>query len=303
MKRALVTGASGFVGTHLVKALVENGHSVIAIRRGGAPSVHDERVSWVQADLSAPNEVDRLSLPDSIDVLFHLAAWTPKRTGPQDPDAIARDGILGTDALLRAVLPRLRRVVFASSLDVYGPVTGLITEKTTPRPATLYGVAKLLTESIVRQRCSEHGVGAVVLRLGHIYGPGEDAYQKLIPSTIRRILGGERAKISGDGSVRRDLLYVADAVSGLLAAGIRGTGETINLCAGVSHSIREVVATIAAQMGAAGEVEDESTTGQVSASYEFDIAVARRVLAFAPTTQLGDGLASEIAHMRLNARG
>ncbi len=295
--RVVVTGGTGFVGRHLVSALVDAGVQVVSLVRRGGDVSGRAGLRIVDVDLGDARGLDALDLGRS-DILFHLAAWTPKQSGPQDVDAIVRSNVLGTDQLLRALLPRVDRVVFASSIDVYGTLEGRVGDAAPTTPTTIYGAGKLIAESIVRQRAAEAGRSWCVLRLGHIYGPGEAAYRKLVPLTIERVLRGELPLTLGDGLERRDLLYVADAVAALSSAARSTATGPFNLVSGVSYTVRDIVGTIEDIAGASQRAAFGEPRHGPPPVLDFDTTQIRQALDFQPRTALRDGLAREIENVR-----
>jgi len=143
-----------------------------------------------------------------------------------------------------------QKMIFASTLDVYAqPPNGhVLTESSPLSPSTLYGASKLFCEQLVRTFARQHGYGYAILRFGHIYGPGEEAYSKLIPVAIQALLRNESPVIHGDGSVQRDLLFVEDAVEVTLRAAVAKIEklDPVNIVSGKSTSVRQIVEILTA---------------------------------------------------------
>jgi UDP-glucose 4-epimerase len=137
------------------------------------------------------------------------------------------------------------------------------------------------------------------MRIGHVYGPGEERYAKLVPETIRRVLAGQTPRMAGDGSDRRDLIYVDDAAEALVracAAPLDGV-RTINVARGESYAIHDVVGTIAALAGYTGPVEQLPRPADAYSTV-FDTSVMARVLGTWSFVSLADGLRREIDAFR-----
>ncbi len=286
----LVTGASGFIGRHLVGALRR--HFPDATLRTLSGRLGDARAGVAPFD-------------ERFDGAFHLAARTPHGSGPEDAAsvrAVIDANVIGLEALLDALAGRCQRVVFASTLDVYRPPDDdvALDEKSPLGPATVYGASKILGETMLRAWAARHDVRFAILRLTHVYGPGEHHYRKLIPVAIERALAGLPIRVSGDGSALRDFAYVTDVAESFVAAWRRlagGSLDTVNVASGRSVPVHEVARTIGSLVpGAVLAFDAASTTPQ--RSYRFDVARMRRELGATTTTTLVEGLRAEIDAFR-----
>jgi nucleoside-diphosphate-sugar epimerase len=214
------------------------------------PSVLREGETWITVALDQlTSKIWQREGVGRFDIVFHLGAFTPKRSGNEESVAeIYESNLLGTRALLESMRDAPKKIIFASTLDVYAPQQNgyVLTERSPLLPATIYGASKLFCEHLVRAFAQRRGFGCAILRYGHIYGPGEEAYFKLIPATIQTLLRNEGPIVYGDGSSLRDFLYVEDAVEATLRAGTSevDTSEAVNIVSGNSTSIREVVETL-----------------------------------------------------------
>jgi nucleoside-diphosphate-sugar epimerase len=293
LKTVLVTGARGFIGRRLVAKLrAQPEYRVWALGRAGDDELH------VSLEALTP-QFWRDRRIDAIETVVHLGAFTPKnQEQADDARSIVTGNIDGTLALLESLPGTPRHIVFASAIDVYERAPGRVIDESSPVvPATLYGASKVLGEALVRSFARRTGCRYTVLRIGHIYGPGEERYEKVIPSLIRAMLQGAVPTLSGDGSVLRDFLYVDDAVEAIAAAArTGGTDEIINVVRGESISIREVAQRIAAVAGYRGEF---CYTGPNAVSLRFDNARMRQLLHVQNFMPLDEGLAREIAAFQL----
>lgn len=290
----LVTGASGFVGRHVVAAL--------------AARFPDATVRTLAGRL-ADARAGVAPFVERFDGVFHLAARTARASGPESADdarSVIEANVTGLDALLAALDGRCERLVFASTLDVYRPPgEGEILHEASPLgPTSIYGASKVLGETLVRAWSARHGVPFAILRLTHVYGPGERRYRKLIPVAIERALAGEPIAVSGDGSALRDVLYVADAAHAFVAAWQRlstGSLDTINVATGRSVSVLEVARTIAALVPGT-RLALEGAPAAPQRSYRFDVARMGEALGVA-VTPLEAGLRAEIDSYGAQPRG
>jgi nucleoside-diphosphate-sugar epimerase len=177
-----------------------------------------------------------------------------------------------------------------------------LTEASPLGPTTLYGGSKLFCEQLVRAYGRTSGCRTALLRYGHIFGPGEEAYGKLIPSTIRRLFTAESPTLDGDGSAERDLLYVDDAVEATLRAAVAHQREIgpLNVVRGASMPIRDVVNILVRLTGFPGPVMFR-TDRPAGASLRFDNRLMRDTLGTWPLVSLEEGLRREVDHAKAHA--
>jgi len=303
-KTLLVTGATGFIGTHLVERLRQfAGTRLVLLSR--RPVAHGARDSttWVTADLRTLSEATwQKAGIEHLDFVFHLGCFTP-RSGRQadDVERALHDNIEGTWMLLQSLPAAPERLVLASTLDVYAPPGdgAVISEQTPCAPAGLYGISKLLGEEMAATHARAQGYDLAILRYGHIFGPGEDAYCKLIPEAIRQLRRGQAPTVYGDGGAERDFLYVADAVEATIRAALSDRAELgpVNIVRGQSHTIRHVVEILAEAAGFPGRIKyfRDKPLGH---SLRFDNALMRELLGQWPLVSLEEGLRREIQSVR-----
>jgi nucleoside-diphosphate-sugar epimerase len=300
----LVTGAGGFIGSHLTR-LLRDAHprtTIVAQHspRRTPPLVPQPNLSLLPAELKdIGSALSANHLPRRYDGVFHLAAYTPKASGNEDEAAVIESNIVGLRELLAVCEGRVDRFIFASTLDVYGVPTGPISELSPLQPGNLYAASKVFGEVAVRQWGKRTGARTAVFRVGHIYGPGEDAYRKLIPNTIRSLLAGEAAVQYGDGAEKRDFLYVTDAAAAFQEIWQKIANEdaaTLNLVSGQSVSVADVIALLGSIAGPQTKIERRTATGRAT-SFEFDSRRLRDKLSF-PRTPLEDGLRAEVEWFR-----
>jgi UDP-glucose 4-epimerase len=298
-----VTGARGFIGAAVIRRLAAMPDTrVIALARS-RPDANDANIHWIESSLEdlKPSHWRGFEATP-FDAVLHLAAFTPKVGAERDLAApIITANIVGLQQLLASLCVAPRRFVFCSTLDVYSRAAfdGVVDEHSAIGPAGLYGLSKLFGEGVIESYCRVAGTEHVTLRIGHVYGPGEERYAKLVPETIRRVLAGNAPRIAGDGSDTRDLLYVDDAAAALVqscVAPLDGV-QTINIARGESHAIRDIVAAIADVAGYRGPIE-QLPRPRDSYSTVFDTTLMQRVLGTRSFVSLTDGLRQEIAAFR-----
>jgi UDP-glucuronate 4-epimerase len=304
MKRVFVTGAAGFIGSHLCEALVADGHEVIGLDSFTAHydralkelNIADlrarDRFQLIEADLSDP------SLPDAIagcDWVIHLAARPGVRDSWEDFSDYVRSNIVGTKAVLDACAGRDVRLVYASSSSVYGDAQQLpVTEEMPLRPISPYGASKVMTETMAGAYAAAHGLDVVGLRYFTVYGPRQRPDMGL-SRFIEAGVSGAELPIFGDGRQLRDFTYVGDIVAATIAAAVGGAkGGIYNVASSRPVPLLEVLQTL-------GDVLDRELSMRFEDTKRGDVRDthastdrAHRELGYAPTTSLRDGIAAQV---------
>jgi nucleoside-diphosphate-sugar epimerase len=295
-ERTLVTGAAGFVGSHLCDRLLEDGHEVVGVdcftehyarelkERNLAHAREWDAFELVEADLSE-DRVD--ALVDDVDAVFHLAAEPGVRGGSLS--AYVRRNLIATQRLLAA---QPRRLVYASSSSVYGNAAHQ-SECTPVAPLSPYAATKVAMERLVQSS----GISAVGLRFFTLYGPRQRpdmAFHRF----IAHCLAGEPIAVIGDGRQVRDFTYVGDAVEATLSAAARGRpGAIYNVGGGHPVELRDAIALIAELVGDPVTVEHRAEVAGEARRTACDGSLARRELGFVPQTPLGAGIARQFEYM------
>lgn len=306
MKRALVTGAHGFVASRLARGLLERGDAVTALdlpkpaRSGLALQGIEAEVELVEADLRDAGAVGATIEAGEFDSVFHLGAQTLVGPAMADPTATFEVNVRGTwtvlEACRRADVPA---VVVASSDKAYGPSEELpYREDMRLRPASPYEASKAAADAIALSYRPAFGLPVAVTRFANIYGGGDLNFSRLVPEAIASVLDGRRPQIRSDGSPERDLLYVDDAVAayfaveGAVGAGGPGAGEAFNAGGERPYSVAEILATIAEVCGGGLDPEflgSGNPAGEIDRQY-VDSAKLREMTGWAPAVSLHDGL-------------
>ena len=304
-KTLLVTGATGFIGSHLLRRLQQLPASrIVVLSRQPKPAAPLTNMTWVTTALGdLSTRTWQGAGVEKVDIIFHLASFTPK-TGAagDDIERVYADNLLGTRTLLDTLPACPTRVVLSSTLDVYAlPEAGAILSEVSPiSPQSLYGASKFFCEQLVRTYARAQGFDYAILRYGHIFGPGEEAYGKLIPITIRQLLKGEAPVLYGDGSAGRDYLFVGDAIEATLRAANSTVSalEPVNIVRGESRSSREIVETLIAITGFSGGIKflTDKPNGY---TLRFDSSRMRDLLGTWPLTSLEAGLKQQVEHCKL----
>jgi nucleoside-diphosphate-sugar epimerase len=305
--KALVTGGAGFIGGHLVDALLARGASVRVIdnfatgRRENIDRVHD-RIDFIEGDLCDPEAAARAV--HGVEVVFHEAAIPSVARSVADPVASDRANVGGTVTLLQACrVAGVRKLVYAASSSAYGDTEVLPKVETmTPRPMSPYAVSKLAGEHYVTVFGRLFGIETVSLRYFNVFGPRQDPkseYAAVIPRFVTRMLRGERPQIHGDGEQSRDFCFIDNVVhANLLAAQVKTQGEVVNIACGARVTLNQLVAMINQELGTDLTPEyGPARPGDVRHSLA-DISAARALLGYEVRYDLAAGLKRAIAHYR-----
>ena len=305
-RRALVTGCAGFIGSHLVEALLEDGVEVLGVDCFNANYRRAEKQAnliraldhdgfrFVAADLA---EAEVAVLLAGCDVVFHLAAEPGVRTSWGTLfDRFVKNNVVATQRLLEAAMQTPdTRVVYASSSSIYGDSERLPTsEDCPPRPLSPYGVTKLAGEQLCRLYHANHGVDTVALRFFTVYGPRQRpdmAFRRFCQAAVE----GAPIRLFGDGRQSRDFTFVADVVGALRAAGAaEGVGgQAFNVGGGARVSLNAALEQLAALAGGPLDVQRSGRESGDVLHTGADITRARRALGYLPETDLATGLRAE----------
>ena len=313
-RKAIVTGGAGFIGSHLVDLLVDQGwellvvddlssgrleHIAAARRRG--------KVATLIEDVRAPELADA-AVHFGPEIVFHLAAQSKVRPSGEDPLKDASINVLGTvNVLLAAVRAQARKVVFASSGGaIYGDGARLpATERTAKHPGSPYGITKKIVEDYFRWFREAHGLDYALLAMANIFGPRQDPGLEGGVTAIfaKAMLEGRRPTIFGDGSQTRDYVYVGDTVDAYLRAADAGHGVLLNIGSGRETSVLELYEILARITGFPMRPEFvDPKPGDIARSV-IDAGRAKSVLGWQAWTPLEEGLRRTVEWYRAGTRG
>jgi UDP-glucose 4-epimerase len=295
--KCLILGGSGFIGSHLIRALRRQGHEVLGYSRhkpgASAVSVGGE-APWVIGDLA--NRVLVADALRGIDICFHLISTTLPKTSNDDPVNDIQTNVCDTVALLQeAITAKVRRFVFISSGGtVYGvPKCVPIDETHVLEPTSSYGIGKLAIEHYLRLFHALHGLNHVILRLSNPFGPGQNPNrsQGAVSVFLQRVLQNREIEIWGDGSVVRDYVYIEDAIQGILAAtNYSGAERTFNIGSGTGRSLNQLIEMIEVVSGKRARVRYLPKRDFDVPANILSVTLAARVLGYRPTTSFESGL-------------
>ncbi len=313
-RRVLVTGATGMVGSWLVKELVARGSQVICLVLDMDPQSELVRSGDVNATevvngrLEHFADVDRAINAREADTVFHLGAQTIVGTARRDPLGTFEANIRGTYHVLEACRRHsalVRRVVVASSDKAYGSQPNLPYVESMPLDGREpYEMSKSCTDLLAQGYHRAYGLPVAIMRCGNIYGGGDLNWSRIVPGTIRSLLFGERPIIRSDGRFVRDYIYVKDVVNACVAIadnldkpGIAGEG--FNISPEKPMTVLEVVSAIADRMnaGALPPIIQDDAPGEIHDQY-LSSGKARRLLGWQAEYDLARGLAQTVAWYR-----
>lgn len=300
MARSLVTGGAGFIGSHLVEALVERGGEVVVLddlstgKRANLAAVSG-RIEFHDGSVSDPAAAARACA--GVDVVYHQAALASVPRSVEAPleshAACATGTLVMLDAARRA---GARRFVYAASSSCYGDQpTASKRESDLPGPLSPYAAAKLAGEMYCLAFHRSYGLETVALRYFNVFGPRQDpqgAYAAVIPRFIAALLAGEPLTLYGDGGQSRDFTYVENVVRGnlLAAESPRAAGRVLNMANGRSYSLLDLIAALERLTGRSAVVRREPPrVGDVRDSLA-DITLARELLGYEPSVDFAEGL-------------
>lgn len=245
--KILVTGTSGFIGSRLLRAVCGEYGSANVLALSTTPKSLCETILYDPHDFSVSSEgVEKI---ETIETMLHAGAYVPKSSRDSNFLPGCNGNISFTAQLLDRPLSNLQRIVYLSTIDVYAPAD-IISESTPTLPAGLYGWSKLYCENMISCYAGQRGITSQILRIGHVFGPGEEAYQKFLPVSIRRIIRGEDVELWGEGNELRSLIYIDDVIQAILAALRRPESSSpVNIVSGRALSIRSILDQLIAISG------------------------------------------------------
>jgi nucleoside-diphosphate-sugar epimerase len=305
--KCLVTGAAGFIGSHLCERLLHDGHAVLgidafipyyprSIKEANLAAARTNRhFTFLAADL---RDASLESLLGGVEAIFHLAAMAGLPKSWTEFDLYESCNITGTQRLLDAArrLPRLQRFVIASTSSVYGRY-GSGDETLPLRPISPYGVTKLAAENLCRAYAEEQGLPLVVLRYFSVYGPRQRpdmGYNRFTEA----MLSGRPITVYGDGMQVRGNTYVSDCVDATVAALDAMAGEVYNVGGGEAVTVWDVIRKLESITGQRAEIRQEPARPGDQRYTSADTAKIQRHLGWEPQVGLDEGLARQVAWHR-----
>ena len=291
--RVLVTGAAGFIGGAIARALVARGDDVTGLddMSNGRPERVPPGSSFIEASVCDPTLAERLGPP--YDLIVHCAAQISVHRSMIDPARDREVNLLGTANLLAAVAPsRPRFVFFSTGGAIYGERTSPATEDSPLRPLSFYGVHKLAAEGYVVLS----GLSHAILRPANVFGPGQrsDTEGGVVSIFLERLRAGEAIRINGDGQQLRDYVFIDDVVAAVLALASSDVQGAFNLGTGRTTSLLDLVETLE---GATRRTANVELRPSRPADLRYSCLDATRLTAtglWQPRASLGEGLSAMV---------
>ncbi|MFH1402722.1 MAG: GDP-mannose 4,6-dehydratase [Candidatus Altiarchaeota archaeon] len=310
MSSILVTGAAGFIGSHLAERLLDEGHMVIAldnldgyysrdIKEGNIKEAESNAgYTFIEASILDSESTARILDEHSVEYVIHEAAQAGVRASMENPVKTLEVNAIGTLRLLEAIgKSSVRKLVFASSSSVYGRIKYLPFDEEHPKnPISPYGMSKLMCEGYISLYGQTYGLENTCLRYFTVYGPRIRPDLAIHKFTVKA-LRNEPIEVYGDGSKTRDFTFVEDAVDATVKAISRGDGA-YNIGGGTRVSVKRLAEMILEYTGGKSRIEySESVKGDVEHTMS-DTSKAREELRWVPNTGLEEGLKMTVEWIR-----
>ncbi len=318
MRRVLITGAAGFIGSHLSEALIARGDAVTgfdnfntyydpAIKRANLrTALGSDRFQLIEADICNEDAVLAAFASVKPDIVVHLAARAGVRPSLEDPNLYHRVNVIGSQHILDACRAHpVSHLVFASSSSVYGGSKDVPFSETNPvmRPVSPYAATKRMNELQAHVYSHVYGVKVSMMRFFTVYGPRQRP-DMAIHKFTRMILNGEPIPMFGDGSSARDYTYIDDIIQGLVqAVDTPFDYEIFNLGEHHTTTLSQLIEIIQKHTGEAAVIQAlPNQPGDVPITYA-DISHAQELLAYQPTTPIDEGVRRFVAWYRAERLG
>jgi UDP-glucose 4-epimerase len=298
----LVTGAAGFIGSHLVDRLIADGHEVVGVDDLSSGANLREGAELIEMDVAGP-ALGALVADRRPEVICHLAAQVSVRASVADPLHDARVNVLGTVNVLEAARAAgTRKVVFTSSCAVYGVPAGLpVPVDASLDPRSPYAASKVSGEVYLEMYRALHGVDFTTLTLANVYGPRQtpEGEAGVVSIFAAGLLAGRPTQVYGEGKQTRDYVYVEDVVDAFArACGEQGGGRRFNIGTGVQTTDRDLHSLVAEVAGVADDPGFAPPRLGDLPAMSIDPGPARDGLGWSPVTGLREGLAATVAWAR-----
>ena len=301
--KALVTGGAGFIGSHLVDRLIEDGHSVVILDNlsTGKRENSNPKAIFHQTDISE-DDICPIFQKGEFEVLFHLAAQVDVRKSVADPIFDLKTNVIGTLRLLECCKEfGVKKVIFSSSGGViYGETQNPATEINPPHPLSPYGVSKFTGEHYLKYYGNNHDFEYTILRYANVYGPRQDPFGEagVVGIFSKQMLNGEDPTLYGFGKMVRDYVYVGDVVNATMDSIAKGDNEVFNIGTGIGTSVNELFLKMKVITGFPGNsIYKPTRPGELERSI-LNPEKGKRFLGWQAKTPLEEGLKKTVEWFR-----
>lgn len=303
--RTLVTGGSGFIGSHLVDRLVADGHEVTVIDKLAPTEANkNDKAKYVVMNI-LDKEVEGVFAEEKPELLFHLAAYIDDRASVREPNVCTDNNVLGMLNVLEAARKSgVKRIVFTSTSVYYGEQEALpILESATPKPITPYAISKLIGEQYLRYYREHFGISSMALRLANVYGPRQDGSRECggIAIFTDRLLNGEDAFMNNDGLTTRDYIFVGDVVECLTKAATSTSPETVNCSTGIRTTTNDLYSLVATAVGSDKRPLPRPDVVDHPKHVALDPSLAKTTLGFEAKMGIKEGIAKTVEWYKMRA--
>ncbi|HSB56549.1 MAG TPA: NAD-dependent epimerase/dehydratase family protein [Nitrosopumilaceae archaeon] len=310
MVKYLVTGGYGFVGSHLVEELVNNGHNVTVLDNLSNGKINNlKHVKNITSYIANVEQIQKTHFTDNFDGIFHLAT-APRSSSLNDPMRDIETNCKGMIAILELAKFHNSKVVFTSNSGIYGSTEdgSAMTENSINNPTTPYDANKLVSEYYCKIYHKIHGVRSTVVRFATVYGERQVVnenlnWRPLVATFVKNMLNNEEIIINGDGEQTRDLIYVKDAVQGVIKAmenSINDAGVFL-LSTNTETSVNQVLHIVEDIVGKKARIKySEPLKGDIR-RMRYDYSKAKSNLGFEPKFSTYDGIRKLVEYAHVNA--